>query len=30
VQSIPPLGAEGDSRSAPIPLPVKPESGKKQ
>jgi hypothetical protein len=29
VQQFPPLGAEGDSRSAPIPLPVKPESGKK-
>jgi len=30
VQSLPPLGAEGDSRSTVIPLPVKPESGKKQ
>jgi hypothetical protein len=30
VQSLPPLGAEGDSRSTAIPLPVKPESGKKQ
>jgi len=29
-QSLPPLGAEGDSRSPAIPLPVKPESGKKQ
>ena len=27
---LPPLGAEGDTRSAPIPLPVRPESGKKQ
>jgi len=29
-QSLPPLGAEGDSRAPAIPLPVKPESGKKQ
>jgi hypothetical protein len=29
VQQLPPLGAEGDTRTAPIPLPVRPESGKK-
>jgi hypothetical protein len=29
VQQLPPLGAEGDSRSTAIPLPVRPESGKK-
>ena len=29
-QGLQPLGAEGDSRSPAIPLPVKPESGKRQ
>jgi len=28
-QNLPPLGTEGDSRSPAIPLPVKPDSGKK-
>jgi hypothetical protein len=30
VQQIPPLGAEGDTRTAPLPVPVQPESGRKQ
>ena len=30
VRQIPPMGTEGDSRSAPIPLPVQPESARKQ
>jgi hypothetical protein len=29
VQQTSPLGVEGDSRGTAIPLPVKPESGKK-
>ena len=29
VQQLPPLGAEGDSRGTAIPLPVRPESGRK-
>jgi hypothetical protein len=29
VRQIPPMGAEGDSRSAPIPLPVQPESARR-
>src|SRR4030095_3889895 len=29
-QPSPPLGTEGDSRGTAVPLPVKPESGKKQ
>jgi hypothetical protein len=30
VRQLPPMGTEGDSRSAPIPLPVAPESARKQ
>jgi len=29
VRQIPPMGAEGDSRSSPIPLPVQPESARR-
>ena len=28
VQQLPPLGAEGDSRATPIPLPIRPESAR--
>ena len=28
VQQLPPLGAEGDSRSTAIPLPIRPDSPK--
>ena len=30
VQQIPPLGAEGDTRTAPLAVPIQPETGRKQ